>query len=389
MFSSRTDWKLRDNGLATLLHQMRSSGVDLIDLTDSNPTRCGLTPPPGFVDQLADSQVLAYQPDPKGLFSARRAIAEYYEQQGAAVDPESIFLTSSTSEAYSFLFRLLCNPGDRILVPRPGYPLFDLLAGLNDLEVDGYRLTYDGEWYIDRDSLTNGIHPRTRAIILIHPSNPAGSYVKEEERRFLFNLASQHGIPLIVDEVFHACSVDPGWVAGETFAGTTAVPTVVLSGLSKLAGLPQLKLAWMSLTGPEPWLTEALSRLEVISDTFLSVSTPAQIVLPAILRNFHSYLDPIVARIRENYSALCLSVPAHCTLFRCEGGWSAMMRVPATKNDEQWAMALLNEQKVLVYPGDFFEAGKEPYFVLSLLPPPALFQEAIQRLVRFFAAFAQ
>ena len=383
MFSTRTEWNLSPNRLTSLLRRLRSRGETVLDLTESNPTLCGLTPPAEFVELAA---ALPYDPDPKGIISARQAISDYYGEQRAGVDPESILLTGSTSEAYSFLFRLLCNPADHVLVPRPSYPLVDILAALNDVEVDKYDLNYDGEWHIDSASLEKAVNSRTRAIVLVHPSNPAGSFVKQEERKFLTRIAGRLGIPLIIDEVFHSYTVDPWRDAPGTFAGTSNIPQVVLNGLSKLAGLPQFKLAWMSISGPDLWCSAALDRLEMIADTFLSVPTASQAALPGILSNIRSFSNPIQSRIKDNYSFL-RSVPmGNCAVLRCEGGWNAILRVPTTRTDEEWSLALLEENNVLVHPGYLFDMTNGSYLVLSLLPSSTVFASAVQHIARFFTA---
>src|SRR3990172_8718763 len=386
MFSSRTEWNLHANRLTALLNRKRLQGESILDLTESNPTRCGLAPSIKFVERFARPQILSYDPTPKGLPAARRAISDYYAGQRASVNPESIVLTSSTSEAYSFLFRLLCNPGDQVLLPRPSYPLFDTLADLHDIRVSVYDLVYDGEWYIDRDSFTRALNSQTRAVLLLHPSNPAGSFVKEDEREFLVATAGRRGIPLIIDEVFHSFPLDPHEKIPPTFAGSTDCATVVLNGLSKLAGLPQLKLAWMCLGGPAGWVNVALGGIEIIADTFLSVSTASQIVLPEILGEIHLFSTPLHERIRENYSFLRSVSVRDCSLLRSEGGWNAMIRVPATRSDEEWSLALLEKENILVHPGYLFDVTGGPHLVLSLLSPGPEFCAAIDRFAHFFAA---
>lgn len=384
MFSSRTEWNLGTNRLTRLHREMLLKGESILDLTESNPSACGLTPPPEFIKQFADSRILSYSPDPKGLIGARQAISDYYAKLGAVVDPESIVLTSGTSEAYSFLFKMLCNPGEQILTPRPGYPLFDILAGLHDVEIRKYDLLYDGEWHLDRNSLKSALNSKVRAILLLHPSNPAGSYVKKEEWDFVAASAAPYDIPLIVDEVFQPFPIDSGQTAPGTFAGKEETPAVILNGLSKLAGLPQLKLAWMIINGSDPWRAEALSRLEMIADAFLSVSTAPQVVLPGILESIRSFSEPLHHRIKNNYSHLQSSSLGECTPLRCEGGWNAMIRVPATRTDEEWSVSLLNEMKVLVHPGFLFDVGTGTYLVLSLLPFPETFRSGVLRISNFF-----
>jgi len=381
MFSSRTNWDFRPTPLYELVEKMRAAGEPMIDLTESNPTRCGFRYQP---DHLIPPAVLQksvfYDPDPRGLLEARQAIAEWYHRQNIAVDPQSIVLTSSTSEAYSFLLQLLCDAGEAIAVPKPGYPLFEYLCRLSDVHCNSYRLAYDGEWHIDIQSVEEILSERTKALVLVHPNNPTGSFVKKEERTGIVSLTRDSGVPLIVDEVFGAFPIGQDGRRHESFAGSQETLTFTLNGLSKVAALPQMKLAWIVISGPVDQRTDALQRLEVIADTFLSVGTPIQHSLKTILTDS----APLTARIRERISAnlkhasLAFSSTSPVSLFKCEGGWNAVLRLPATKSDEQWASDLLIEKKVLTHPGHLFEFELGSCIVVSLMPEPEVFSTGIR-----------
>jgi alanine-synthesizing transaminase len=383
MFSARTDWDFRLSPLFALVQDKRARGETILDLTESNPTKCGfLYPERDPADTGASQRFGVYSPDPKGIPSARLAIAEWYERQNIAVDPDRVVLTSSTSEAYSFLLRLLCNVGDTIAVPRPSYPLFEYLARLNDVLCQEYRLAYDGEWHIDFSSLDDTFSSNAEALILVHPNNPTGSFVKKEERDRLVSAAQERKIPLIVDEVFEAFPFDQDPRRSGSFAGTTPTLTFTLNGLSKLAGLPQMKLAWIVVSGPDDECAKALQRLEVIADTYLSVSTPAQLMLPGVLKD-RTVTDQILRRVKENYESLKRSVGAgiSATLLQCEGGWSAIIRLPATHTDEEWGLELLQTGGVLAHPGHLFDFALKSCIVVSLLPEQKVFKEGVARIL--------
>jgi alanine-synthesizing transaminase len=383
MFSSRTDWNLVPNKLSQLLAEKRKKGEEIIDLTESNPTKCGFPYNISLLQPLSMETSLKYEPDPKGLLSARKKIAEYYSGNGIDVDPGNIFLTASTSEAYSHLFRLLCNPGDSVLVPKPSYPLFDYLCTLNDVTALHYSLRYDGEWSVDVDGLTESLDVSTRAILLVHPNNPTGSYLKPKERDRILDIARTNGLAVIVDEVFSEFSLTDSVKHPISFLGKNPVPTFTLNGISKLLGLPQLKLGWITVTGPDESVRVAVTRLEVILDTFLSVGTPVQHALPILLDSGQIITDRIRGRVRSNYRSLCAMVAAHgsgISIFNAEGGWNAILRLPHIISDDEWAVRLLKYRNVLVHPGHFFEMDQEACILISLLPEESIFLVGIARI---------
>jgi hypothetical protein len=389
MFSARTGWTRAPNRLSALLDARRRSGAPLLDLTETNPTRAGLRAPADLLAPLADPAALAYDPEPFGPRAAREAVAADWRRRGVAVDPERILLTASTSEAYAFAFKLLCDPGDAVLVPRPSYPLFEYLAGLESVEVRSYPLRYDGQWHVDLAELAAAFTERTRAVVVVSPNNPTGSFVKTAEADAIRELAARRGVAVISDEVFADFPLrdDPGR-APTLFADGPAL-TLCLGGLSKSCGLPQLKLAWMAVGGPSPAREEARARLEVVADTYLSVSTPVQHAAPAVLARRPELQAPIRDRIRANLRVLQREAHgAPVTVLDVEGGWSAVLHVPATRSEDEWVLALLEHDGVLVHPGYFFDFASEAYLVLSLLPPPAAFAEGVTRLVRRVAADA-
>jgi alanine-synthesizing transaminase len=381
VFSSRTRWSLDPNALAALLAERRLRGGEVVDLTDTNPTRLGLAPPSELLLSLADPAGVAYDPSPAGLMTAREAVASDYFRRGLSVPSDHIVLTSSSSEAYAFLFKLLCDPGDCVLVPAPSYPLFDYLAALESVELHPYPLRYDGEWHIDVGAL-DPLPPRARAIVVVNPNNPTGSFLKLEEAIALRRLAGQKGLALLSDEVFadYAFRDDAGRVA--SLAQEKECLCFSLGGLSKSCGLPQLKLGWIAVSGPEALSRGALSRLEVIADTYLSVGTPVQRALPRILSQLPELRSPIQKRVSSNLAHLedAFARGAAASLLRPEGGWSAVLRVPATRSEEDWTLQLLSHDGVLVHPGYFFDFPEEAYLVLSLLPLPEDFQRGVGRI---------
>ncbi len=336
----------------------------MLDLTTTNPTVCGFhLDPAKILEPLLNLGVLQYVPEPRGLLSAREAVAEYYSGHGASVSPEQIILTASTSEAYSHLFRLLCDPGDEVLIAQPGYPLFIYLADLSDITLTHYPLFYDHGWSIDRAELERAITPRTRAIVVVHPNNPTGHPTSRSDRHYLHELCSRHRICLIVDEVFLDYAHE-GSAELETFASGKGVPlTFVLNGLSKVAALPQMKVGWIVALGSEPDRDEALARLEIIADTFLSVSTPAQLALPEWLNGSASYRQQILARIACN---LALLRNAHIDMYDVSAGWNAIIRVPRLF-DEESAFATLRRAGVLTHPAHFYGLNDGRRVVISLI----------------------
>lgn len=380
-FSRRTGWNTEESELARA-HRLRiAAGLPVADLTASNPTRCGFAYGAKLLAPLADPAALDYDPQAKGILRARQAVCGYYAGRGVMLDPGQIVLTTSTSEAYSYLFRLLCDPGSEILALQPGYPLFDFLAVLDDVRLKAASLVYDHGWQIDPEGLRRAITPETRAIMLVHPNNPTGHFTKPWEASELANLCHEFGLSLIVDEVF----LDYGITEiGESFAaGLDAVPVFVVSGLSKIAGLPQMKAAWIVATGPGK--AQALDRLEVIADTFLSMNAPVQCALPAWLSGREAIQAQIRARVASNLAELdrqlaCL--PAAQRL-KVEGGWYAVLRIPALAPDAQTVMALL-EHGVWVHPGYFFGMPEAGWLVVSLLGPETEFSAGVTRFVDYF-----
>ena len=383
MFSERTRFDLRANRLARSLAERRASGRPFIDLTQSNPTRAGLAGPADLLAPLADEAALRYDPSPFGLAEARAAVAHDFAGRGYPLEPERIVLHASTSEAYGFLFKLLCDPGDEVLVPRPGYPLFDFLAGLESVRVTSYALAWDGEWHLDVAAVAAALGPRTRAIVAVSPGNPTGAYLKRDELSGLEALCAERGLALVSDEVFADYPLREDERRTASVARDATALAFVLGGLSKSCGLPQLKLAWTAVVGPETLRREALARLEVVADTYLPVSTPVQVAAPALLARKHELQAPIRARVAGNLAALRHALPADgpATLLEPEGGWSAILRVPATSSEEERTLRLLDEKDVLVHPGYFFDFPGEAYLVLSLLPPPAEFAEGVARVL--------
>jgi alanine-synthesizing transaminase len=379
VFSSRLKWDSHPNPLSALLAEKRRNGAAILDLTESNPTHAGLHyPGDELLAALADPRALRYHPDPRGLLSAREAVSDYYAQRGVEVPPSRILLTASTSEAYSYLFKLLADPGDEILVPRPSYPLFDYLAAMESVGVRQYPLRYDGVWHIDFPALSSAITPRTRAIVVVNPNNPTGSFLKQAEWERL----QTFGLPILSDEVFSdfAFSTDPERVP--TLAGSSGVLTFSMSGLSKIAGLPQMKLGWIAAGGPHH--QAALAGLEWIADTFLSVSTPVQWALPRILAASGIVQEQIRRQTRVNLEHLMERSRAAGSPCRClstEGGWYAVLEVPRIRSEEDWVLHLLAEKDVLVQPGFFYDFESEAFLVLSLLTPPVIFAEGLRRIL--------
>jgi alanine-synthesizing transaminase len=381
MFSSRTDWNFLSNDLTKLLEEKRSSGTPIIDLTESNPTRCGFAYRSHILEPLANPESLHYSPDPRGALSARESIAEYYRRKGATVNPREVFLTASTSEAYSYLFTLLCNNGDSVLVPKPSYPLFDYLCRLNDVQATHYRLHYDDEWRVDLGSLEENVDSSTRAMLVVNPNNPTGSYIKRDERTKIIDFVNKHDLALIVDEVFFDFPVADKGRECASFVAELGAPTFVLNGISKLLGLPQMKLAWFTVAGSEAFIQKASERLEIIADTYLSVATPIQRALPALLAD-GSITDALQTRIRQNYRTLRTQLAGKsASVLNVEGGWNAIVRLPNVITDDACAVRALKDCNVLVHPGHFFEMEQDSCIVLNLLPEEPTFFAGISRVV--------
>jgi alanine-synthesizing transaminase len=383
MFSNRTNWKLTRNRLTEALEEARSSGAPVLDLTISNPTRAGLHyDEPQLLQSLASPRSMDYDPQPKGLPSARAAVADYYQvQHGIPIDQESLTLTTSTSEGYSFIFRLLCNPGDELLVPKPSYPLFEFLADLQDVKLVPYPLIYDHGWQMDFPSLQKAVTKRTRSVVVVHPNNPTGSYVHQEEQKSLNHFCREHELALIADEVFLDYPHDGK--KRQSFTANQAVLTFTLSGVSKISALPQMKVAWILTSGPAAQVEPALARLEVIADTYLSMNAPIQWALPALLEQRKSIQQQLLDRVLGNLAELDRQLAAQktCQRLSVEGGWYAVLRVPITQTDEELTIDLLRRKSVLLHPGHFYDFPSDGYLVLSLITQKAEFAEALQRVL--------
>jgi aspartate/methionine/tyrosine aminotransferase len=385
-FSQRTSWNTDESELARA-HRLRAiAGHPIADLTASNPTRCGFSYDGNLLAALADPKALDYDPQPRGSLQAREAICRYYADHGIAVRPEQIVLTTSTSEAYSYLFKLLCDPGSEVLAVQPGYPLFDFLAVLDDVRLKAAPLVYDHGWQIDPEGFRRAISPQSRAIMLVHPNNPTGHFTKPWEAQELARLCREHDLSLIVDEVFldYGFAGRPGREGRSFAAGLDGVPVFAVSGLSKIAGLPQMKAAWIVATGP--MADAAMERLEVIADTFLSMNAPVQCALPAWLEGRAGIQMQIHNRVVANLAELdrqLADLPVVSRL-ELEGGWYAVLRIPALNPDEQTVMALL-DLGVWVHPGYFFGMAESGWLVLSLLAPVAEFSKGVTILVNYLA----
>jgi aspartate/methionine/tyrosine aminotransferase len=462
LFSERTNWKLAQNRLTQALEEVRTAGVSLLDLTISNPTRAGLEyDSRTILAALASARALDYDPQPKGLREAREAVAGYYRSDHGIQElgAERIVLTTSTSEGYSFVFRLLCNAGDEVLVPKPSYPLFEFLAGLEDVKLVPYPLIYDHWWQMDFPSLEKAVTERTRGVVVVHPNNPTGSYVKEREVELLNAFCRARGLALIADEVFldygldtdagsgnshvgtaapgcpversstassshrlagfqglrlaiqqerylsaesaappkgHVgtaalgCPVEPSSTAlfgssdlgcRSSFAGNNEVLTFTLSGLSKISALPQMKVAWIVTSGPDDEVAAAMARLEVIADTYLSMNAPIQWAVPALLEQRRSIQRQLLERVERNLAELDRQLAGQkaCQRLEVEGGWYAVLRVPVTRSDEELAIELAREKRVLVHPGHFYDFPSDGYLVVSLIAPEGEFREGVSR----------
>jgi len=369
-----------ESGFAAAIREAWAAGRGLVDLTVSNPTVCGFGyDAEGILGPLAGVGGLAYDPDPRGMRSAREAVAGYYADHGANVDADAVVLTTSTSEGYGYLFRLLCDAGDEVLVAQPSYPLFDFLADLEDVRLRAYPLFYDYGWWIDFAELERRIGPRTKAIVVVHPNNPTGHATGAAERARLQEICARHGLALIVDEVFLDYLL--GEARLESFAvGSHSGLTFVLSGMSKIAGLPQMKVGWVVGLGPDGVRREALGRLEVIADTFLSMSAPVQLALPGWLAGRQGLQRQILERVRGN---LKVAVDSGVEVLRVEAGWSAILRLPQRSGGGDVAEELLRAADVVVHPGEFYRIAEAGRVVVSLIGALEEFVEGMQRIVRW------
>ena len=394
MFARRTNWNLTTNAYTRAIEEYRREGRELLDLTASNPTTVGLRyNHEKLLQALANPQALTYEPSPKGLLSARQAIARYYAERGLQISPDDLVLTTSTSEGYSFLFRLLCDPGDTILVPTPSYPLFDFLADLQDVRLVPYELVYDHGWQTDFHSLQQAAQksPNCKAVLAVHPNNPTGSFVKSAEASELGLLCAENELAIIADEVFLDYSLNglcaPSFASGFGAKDESQVLTFTLSGLSKIAGLPQMKVAWIAVSGPTDGKREALSRLEVIADTYLSMNAPVQWAIPAMLEERAGIQRQLMARIQTNLAELDRQLAGQklCNRLDVEGGWYVILRVPVTGSDEDLAIALLRRTGFLVQPGHFFDFARDGYLIVSLITPEDVFRTGMGRVLRCVA----
>ena len=382
MFAERTKWNLAPNPLSEALAALRSTTKPLFDLTMSNPTECGFRyANDAILAALSNVAALRYEPNPRGMASARSAVAGYYAERGGQVPVDDILLTTGTSEAYSFVFRLLCNPGDNLLIPAPSYPLLDFLADIHDVRLVHYPLLYDYGWQIDFHELEKRIDARTRAIVVVHPNNPTGHFTGVVGAKRLSQICAAHEIALIADEVF----LD--FVLGEkaplSFATNSDALAFTMSGISKISGLPQMKAAWLAVSGPSELKAHALARLEVIADTYLSMNAPIQLALPAFLEKRHPFQEQLMTRVRKNLSEMDRQLASQdaCSRLVIEGGWYLVIRLPSSCNDGEFAVNLLRSQGVYVHPGHFYDFSDSHHVVVSLITPEEHFSEGVRRLL--------
>jgi alanine-synthesizing transaminase len=382
MISSRLPPSLEPNALARLIHARRRAAASIVDLTESNPTRVGLSYPADLLAPLADPRAAEYDPQPLGLWPARAAVAADFRRRGIVISADRVALTSSTSEAYALLFKLLCDAGDQVLVPHPSYPLFEHLTRLECVDAVPYSLEYHGSWRIDIESVRRGLSDRVRAILIVSPNNPTGSFLHRDDLALLAEIARDRHLPLIGDEVFADYRIDAAAGATHVLA-SGEVLAFSLGGLSKSAGLPQLKLGWIGFGGPADRVDEVLAAYEIVADTYLSVSAPVQGAAAALIESGAAIRAQIVARIKRNLDSLRTQAAVFPSIgvLPVEGGWSAVIQVPAVGSEEALMLALLEQDGVLVHPGYFFDFAREAFIVVSLLVEPAVFDKAIARVL--------
>ena len=383
MFSSRLSFDLTPNRLSAALARLREAHVEIDDLTESNPTQVGLTYPPRLLDGLASPAALGYHPQPFGRPAARQAVVDDFRRRGVAISRDRVVLTASTSEAYSLLFKLLCDPGDEVLVPVPSYPLFEFLAALDAVQVRPYRLDYHGAWAYDVDAIARATTAKTKAVVVVSPNNPTGSYLTSYNLGPLAAHCRAHDIAIIGDEVFSEYVLDAELPRTTSVLAQREALSFGLGGLSKSLGLPQLKLGWMVVNGPDALVRTSLERLELICDTYLSVATPVQEALPTLLTEGATIRSQIRDRVTRNYRALQKAAERFTSVrvLPSEGGWYAVMQVPAMQSEESLVLRILEQDHVLVHPGYFFDFPREAFLIVSLLPPPAVFDRAIDRVL--------
>ena len=382
-FSARTGWDVGESEFAKAIREARASGRKLYDLTVSNPTVCGFEyDAEGILGALGDARAMVYDPDPRGMRLAREAVAGYYHDHGADIDPDAVVMTTSTSEGYGYLFRLLCDAGDEVLVAQPSYPLFDFLADLEDVRLRPYPLFYDHGWWIDFAELERRIGPRTRAIVVVHPNNPTGHATGTAERVRLEEICARHGLALMVDEVFLDYPLREGEELPSFAAGPHPVLTFVLSGMSKIAALPQMKVGWVVGLGPEKVRAEAMGRLEVIADTFLSMNAPAQFALPTWLAGRRGIQRQILERARGN---LKLAEGSGLEVLQVEAGWSAVLRLPQVGVGDV-AERIFREGGTVVHPGAFYGIAGRGRIVISLIGLTVDLSGGLERIVHLVRA---
>ena len=383
MFSSRVPSDLTPNGIGRSLVRLRSFGIEVTDLTESNPTRVGLKYPEGLLDGLSKPSVLEYKPESLGLFGARVSVSSYLKNYGIKVNPKQVVITSSSSDSYASLFKLLCNPGEAVLVPRPSYPLFEHLTKLEGVEAMTYTIEYQGRWKINFNDLRKNLTPQVRAILIVNPNNPTGSFISTEDFEAIIKLCHENKLALIADEVFGFYPLTSQLRGPSVLDYHPNVLSFVLGGLSKAVGLPQLKLGWIITDGPPALTKDALKRLEFICDTYLSVGTPVQLAVDEILKLSTLVTEQISQRIRQNYKRLWEISSQHSStrLLPIDGGWYAVVQVRETKSEEILVLDLLEQEHVLVHPGYFFDFPNEAFLVMSLLPMPDVFEDAVTRVL--------
>ncbi len=385
MFSSRFKWTLETNQLTKLIEQKKRACVPLIDLTETNPTNAGFTLALPFE---VNHESLIYKADPRGLPRTREAVAQYYlEARTQQISPAQIFLTASTSEAYSWLFKLLCDQNDEVLIPQPSYPLFEFLAMMEGVEMKPYQLDYAHSygWKLDFESLEDSITPKTRAVVVVNPNNPTGSYLKVDEWKKLQSICAARDIAIMADEVFFDYSLQNNQPPNLNFAEAPAL-TFVMNGLSKMLALPQMKLGWIAVFGANHLQTEAQAKLELIADTYLSVNTPVQVAAPAWLASRTAIQEPIKLRVEENLQYLQETFSeSNCRVLQAEGGWCAVIEIPRIESEEEIILKLLETQNVLVHPGYFFDFESEGFLVVSLIVKPEAFREGVIIMRDYFA----
>lgn len=390
MFSKRTPEELSINKFSQLLEKKRAAGTKLIDLTESNPTRVNLSYAKNeILNALTHKDALLYNPDPKGILKARQAVVDYYQARKIHTDVDNIIITASTSEAYTMLFKLLGEPDDSFLVPTPSYPLFEHLAYIEGVRPIPYPIVYDGDWHIDFAGLRSAIEPSTRAIIIVNPNNPTGSFISRGELDKLIEVCREYNLPLISDEVFFDYAHFSDTDRAPSTATVKDILTFTLNGLSKAAGLPQMKLGWIVVNGPEKIFPEALNRLEFIADLFLSVSAPVQHALPIILPLAEQFQAELRARVIANHKWLKghLPVDSAYRLLPTEGGWYAILQVPRIKSEEDLIIELLEKDDLIIHPGYFFDFETEGWLIMSLINTPEIFQAGIKKLLDRLATF--